>query len=223
MFAEKVIGFYKNLELPNNLPNEVDVMNPYDSEITFSLVQKFFNKFYHDNNKRTFIVGINPGRFGGGVTGVAFTDPVNLELKCGIKNDLDKKQELSSQFVYKLIDKFGGVEKFYSEFFISALYPLALIKDGKNYNYYDSQKNYRILKPQIIETFKQQIDFGANNKVVISFGKKNAVYLKEINNELKFFKEIIIFEHPRFIMQYRLRRLEAYLKNYAKILNEMNF
>lgn len=223
MFAEKVIGFYKNLELPNNLPNEVDVMNPYDSEITFSLVQKFFNKFYHDNNKRTFIVGINPGRFGGGVTGVAFTDPVNLELKCGIKNDLDKKQELSSQFVYKLIDKFGSVEKFYSEFFISALYPLALIKDGKNYNYYDSQKIYRILKPQIIETFKQQIDFGANNKVVISFGKKNAVYLKEINNELKFFKEIIIFEHPRFIMQYRLRRLEAYLKNYAKILNEMNF
>ncbi len=223
MFAEKVIGFYKNLELPNNLPNEVDVMNPYDSEITFSLVQKFFNKFYHDNNKRTFIVGINPGRFGGGLTGIAFTDPINLEDKCGIKNRFDKKPELSSRFVYSLIDSFGGIEKFYSEFFISALYPLALIKDGKNYNYYDSQKIYKILKPQIIETFRQQIDFGANDKVVISFGKKNADYLKEINDELKFFKEIIIFDHPRFIMQYKLKKLETYLYNYTKILKEVSF
>lgn len=220
MFAEKVLNFYKGLEKTNTLPNHVSVMNPYDSDITFSLVEKFFKKYYEDENKRTFIVGINPGRFGGGVTGVAFTDPVNLELKCGIKNDLDKKQELSSQFVYKLIDEFGGVEIFYSKFFISALYPLALIKDGKNYNYYDSQKIYKALKPQILRTFQQQIDFGANDKCVISFGKKNAVYLKEINEEIKFFKEIIIFDHPRFIMQYRLKKLDEYFTGYSKILKE---
>jgi len=220
MFSKKVIQFYKSLQTPQYLPDQVTVMNPYDSEVTFSVVNKFFNKFYSDNNKRIFIVGINPGRFGGGVTGVAFTDPVNLELKCGIKNNLDKKQELSSQFVYKLIDEFGGVEKFYSKFFISALYPLALIKDGKNYNYYDSQKIYKSLKPQILKTFQQQIDFGANDKCVISFGKKNADYLKEINDELKFFKEIIIFDHPRFIMQYRLKKLDEYLTDYTKILRE---
>ncbi len=220
MFAEKVLNFYKGLEITNTLPNHVSVMNPYDSDITFSLVEKFFKKYYEDENKRTFIVGINPGRFGGGVTGVAFTDPVNLELKCGIKNDLDKKQELSSQFVYKLIDEFGGVEIFYSKFFISALYPLALIKDGKNYNYYDSQKIYKALKPQILKTFQQQIDFGANDNCVISFGKKNAIYLKEINDEIKFFKEIIIFDHPRFIMQYRLKKLDEYLTGYSKILKE---
>lgn len=220
MFAEKVINFYKNLEIPNNLPNKVSVMNPYDSEFTYSLVNKFFNKFYSDSNKRIFIVGINPGRFGGGLTGVAFTDPINLEEKCGIRNSLDKKQELSSRFVYKLIDKFGGVENFYSKFFISALFPLALIKDGKNYNYYDSQKIYKKLKPQIIETFKQQIDFGANDKFVISFGKKNAVYLKEINDELNFFKKIIVFDHPRFIMQYRLKKLNEYLDEYTRILRE---
>lgn len=220
MFAEKVINFYKNLEIPNNLPNKVRVMNPYDSEVTYSLVNKFFNKFYSDSNKRIFIVGINPGRFGGGLTGIAFTDPINLEEKCGIRNSLDKKQELSSRFVYKLIDKFGGVEKFYSKFFISALYPLALIKDGKNYNYYDSQKIYKKLKPQIIKTFKQQIDFGANDKVVISFGKKNAEYLQEINDELNFFKKIIVFDHPRFIMQYRLKKLNEYLDEYTKVLRE---
>jgi len=218
MFSKKVIQFYKSLQIPQYLPDQVTVMNPYDSEVTYSLVNKFFNKFYCDNNKRIFIVGINPGRFGGGLTGIAFTDPINLEDKCGIKNNFDKKPELSSRFVYSLIDSFGGVEKFYSEFFISALYPLALIKDGKNYNYYDSQKNYEILKPQIIETFKQQIDFGANDKVLISFGKKNAEYLQEINDELNFFKKIIVFDHPRFIMQYRLKKLDTYLNNYTKIL-----
>ncbi|MCZ7602547.1 MAG: DUF4918 family protein [Melioribacteraceae bacterium] len=222
MFADKALKFFLNQELPSRLPNQVSVMNPYDSEVTFSLVNKFFNKFYSDNNKRIFIVGINPGRFGGGLTGIAFTDPVNLQEKCGINNKLDKKRELSSQFVYKLIDEFGGIKKFYSRYFITALYPLALIKDGKNYNYYDSQKVYKALKPQIIKTFKQQIEFGANDKFVISFGKKNADYLKEINEELKFFKEIILFDHPRFIMQYRLKKLDDYLNSYTKILRKVS-
>lgn len=123
--------------------------------------------------------------------------------------------------MYKLIDEFGGAKKFYSKFFISALYPLALIKDNKNYNYYDSKKVYNELKPQILKTFKQQIGFGANEKVVISFGKKNAEYLKEINEELKFFKKIIVFDHPRFIMQYRLKKLDTYLNDYTKILRKV--
>lgn len=218
MFSDKAIKFYKSLDIPQKLPGKVTVMNPYDSDVTYSFINKFLKKFYNDNNKRTFIVGINPGRFGGGVTGIAFTDPVNLEEKCGIENDLDKKQELSSRFVYSLIDEFGGAKKFYSNFFISAVYPLALIKDNKNYNYYDSKKVYNALKPQILKTFQQQIDFGANKNVVISFGKKNAEYLKEINDELRFFKEIEVFDHPRYIMQYRLKRLPEYLKKYIKTL-----
>ncbi len=222
MFADKVNQFYKTLEVPPELPNNVSVMNPYEMDTTFSLTKKFFEKFYSDKNRRIFIVGINPGRFGGGLTGVGFTDPVNLEDKCGIKNDLDKKHELSSRFVYELIDEFGGADKFYSKFFISAIYPLALIKDGKNYNYYDSKKVYNALKPQIVETFKKQIDFGANDKYVVSFGKKNAEFLKEINKEIGFFKEIIIFDHPRFIMQYRLKKLSNYLNEYTKILRKVS-
>lgn len=217
-FSEKAIYFYKNIELPVKLASGVSLMNPYENYDTQKFVKKFFQKFYSDNNTRTFIVGINPGRFGGGVTGIGFTDPINLEEKCGIKNNLNKKPELSSRFVYKLIDEFGGTEKFYSKFFISALFPLALIKDGKNYNYYDSKKVYKALKPLILKTFKQQIYFGANEKYVISFGKKNSEFLKEINDELNFFKEILVFDHPRFIMQYRLKKLNEYLKEYTKIL-----
>lgn len=223
MFSEKALRFFLNQKPLVDLPENVSVMNPYNSEETNLLVKQFFRKFYNDSDKRTFIVGINPGRFGGGVTGVAFTDPVNLEEKCGIKNDLDKKHELSSRFVYSLIDEFGGTSNFYSNFFITALYPIALIKDGKNYNYYDSKKIYNALKPQILKTFQQQIDFGANDKEAISFGKKNAEYLKEINEELGFFKKIIVFDHPRFIMQYRLKKLESYLKDYSDQLRKTAF
>lgn len=217
-FTSKAKKFFLNLDIPDNLTDGVSVMNPYSDNGTQNVIKRFYDKFYNDNNKRTFFVGINPGRFGGGITGIAFTDPINLEDKCGIKNDFDKKPELSSRFVYQLIDKYGGAEKFYSKFFISALYPLALIKDGKNYNYYDSAKIYKALKPQILKTFQQQIDFGANDDLVICLGKKNEKYLKEINNEIKFFKKIITFDHPRYIMQYKLKKLDEYIDKYLSVL-----
>jgi len=57
------------------------------------LVEQFFLQFFNDKYPRSFIFGINSGRFGAGITGISFTDPGNLEEKCGIKNDLDKKHE----------------------------------------------------------------------------------------------------------------------------------
>ena len=79
----------------------------------------FYEKYYNDNNERYAFFGINPGRFGGGVTGIPFTDPIRLEKICGIPNDFEKKQELSSVFIYDMIDAFGGAAKFYKRFYIS--------------------------------------------------------------------------------------------------------
>ena len=63
----------------------------------------FYQKYYTDSQPRNFMFGINPGRFGAGITGVPFTDPVRLETECGIQNDFPKKQELSAQFVWMFI------------------------------------------------------------------------------------------------------------------------
>lgn len=221
MFSEKAVKFFLNQNIPENLPSNVKILNPYSNEEVQKIVVRFFAKFFNDNEKRIFIVGINPGRFGGGITGIAFTDPVSLKEKCGISNNFEMRYELSSRFVYKLIDEFGGIEKFYKKFFITALFPLALIKDEKNYNYYDSKKLYDSLKPQIVKSFEEQINFGASNKIVISFGKKNADYLNEINNEIGFFKKVISFDHPRFIMQYRSKKLDEYLNEYKRILLDL--
>src|SRR3989338_3224265 len=86
-FAEKAFNFYARLELPKILPAGILAMNPYQDEKTREYSRLFLRKFYADNQKRVFVFGINPGRFGAGVTGVTFTDPVALKMACGISKD----------------------------------------------------------------------------------------------------------------------------------------
>ncbi|MCF8261631.1 MAG: DUF4918 family protein [Melioribacteraceae bacterium] len=219
LFNNRAIKFFSEFESNVNFPEGVSVMNPYANRENLELVKRFFDKFYDDSNPRVFIVGINPGRFGGGLTGIGFTDPINLEEKCGINNNLEKRAELSSRFVYMVIDAFGGAEKFFSKFFLSALYPLALIKDGKNYNYYDSKEVYEAMKPEIIDSLKKQIEFGAT-KTAICFGKKNEKFLNEINSEINHFEKIITLDHPRYIMQYKLKKVDEYIAKYLEALQD---
>ena len=217
-FAEKAIKYFTRLKAPAKLPTRIEIANPYKSKDAKRIVKEFFEKYFNDNIERIFIFGINPGRFGGGLTGISFTDPVALKEKCGINNNLGTKRELSSRFIYKFIDEFGGVGNFYKRYFITALYPLALLKDGKNHNYFDSTDLYDTLKPYIINALKKQIDFGAYRKFTVSLGKKNFDYLMKINDECGFFEEVRFVEHPRYIMQYKLKEIDLYLDKYQNVL-----
>jgi Uracil DNA glycosylase superfamily len=221
-FAEKAIRFYLNLEKPIDLPDKIEVVDHYSDSEVKETANKFYKKFFNDNEKRFFIFGINPGRFGGGITGINFTDPVALREHCGIENSFGNKRELSSQFVYKFINILGGSEIFYKKFFISAIYPLAILMDGKNYNFYEDKKVYSNLRLSIISYLKEQIEFGARDELVISLGKKNFTYLKELNDEIKFFKKIEFLEHPRFIMQYKRKQLEYFITKYVKLLDSVD-
>ena len=216
-FAEKAVKYFTNLKTPVNLPPGIEIANPYESKEVKGLVRKFFGKYFNDNNKRIFIWGINPGRFGGGLTGISFTDPVSLRNECGVENNLGTHKELSSKFIYKFINEFGGVENFYKRYFITAIYPLALLKDGKNHNYYDSAELFNTLTPHIVEALKKQVSFGAVRKYAVSLGKKNFDYLNKINDEYRFFEEVRFVEHPRYIMQYKLKAIDLYLDKYRNI------
>src|SRR5688500_1007729 len=84
-FADKVIAFNKNLDLKGPLPEGIRIMNPFrENEQILPLSSAFYKKYYDDPRPRHIILGINPGRFGGGVTGVPFTDPKRLKKECGI-------------------------------------------------------------------------------------------------------------------------------------------
>ena len=150
-FATQILSFFKNLDLKFQLPKEVEVMNPFKDKDTYNICKKFYYKYYHDNNPRHLILGINPGRFGGGITGIPFTDPLRLLSVCGIENNFQKKQELSSVFIYEMIDAFGGPESFYNNFYISSVSPLGFTKNNKNLNYYDDRDLEQSLKEFIIE------------------------------------------------------------------------
>src|ERR1700744_6154246 len=98
--ADAILHFYRDLRPRFPLGEAISIMNPYKDPVAWDLASRFYRKFYADSRPRTYIFGINPGRFGGGVTGVPFTDPIRLADKCGIPNDLKRQAELSSQFGY---------------------------------------------------------------------------------------------------------------------------
>lgn len=218
-FSTKAIKYFTNLKTPKIKNHGIELINPYEKYAVKEIVKKFYSKFYNDEKKRLFIIGINPGRFGGGLTGIAFTDPVALREHCGIDNNPSNRKELSSRFIFAVAKKFGGVENFYSKVFLTALYPFAIIKDGKNYNYYDEKVLTETLKPKIIKNIEKQIGFGASRDFAILLGKRNAEYFYPINEKHKFFKRIFVLEHPRYIMQYKLKQIDQYIKKYIETIN----
>jgi len=105
-FAEKATKYFSNFKLPERLPKEISILNPYSKKEVNNAVQRFYKKYFDDNENRVFVFGINPGRFGGGLTGISFTDPVALREECGIENDLGDRQETGTiEQVYLPDDK----------------------------------------------------------------------------------------------------------------------
>jgi hypothetical protein len=219
-FAGKAIHYYNNLVAPANLPPGIGVMNPYQSPAVQEIVHSFYTRFFSDTKPRVFLLGINPGRFGAGVTGISFTTPQNLRRYCGIDNNLRDTPELSSRFIYQVVEAFGGAESFYSNFFLSSLFPLALTKDGKNYNFYDDRATTGALWPAITEAIQTQLNFGANRNVAVCLGRKNETYLRRLNEQQCFFSRIITLDHPRYILQYKAKDVPVYLETYIATLQE---
>ena len=224
-FAEKVISFYSKIDFSGSLPDGITIMNPFQSNPdVMGIAEKFYRKFYSDFNERYLILGINPGRFGAGLTGIPFTDTNNLSCKCGIKTEGIDSREMSSVFIYDMIDEFGGVQKFYSKYLISAVCPLGFTAQGKkgkevNYNYYDSRDLVTSVTPFIVENLIKQLDFGIIRDTGFCLGTgKNYRFLSNLNSSYGFFRQIIPLEHPRFIMQYRLKQKPVYIKRYLEFL-----
>ena len=224
-FGEKVIDFYINLDFAGYLPPGIQIMVPVrDNPAANGLIRAFYAKFFSDYNPRQLILGINPGRFGAGTTGIMFTDTIRLNANCGIPFTAFHTYEPSSAFIYDMIDAFGGVYDFYSKFLISAICPLGFTVTGKkgrqvNYNYYDSRVLMSALYPFIVETLKKQLTFGIDTSVCFCLGTgKNHDFLKTLNTEHRLFQKIIALEHPRYIMQYEVRNKKDYLEKYVRVL-----
>jgi hypothetical protein len=213
--------FYSHIRPPAPLPHEVEVMVPFSEPQVKAAFEAFYGKFYNDTNQRKFIIGINPGRFGGGITGIPFTDPIRLEQDCGIPNSFQKRQELSSVFVYKMIEAFGGTEAFYKEFYITSYSPLGFTRHGKNLNYYDDKMLASAIEPYAADCIREQLSWNGSHETAFCWGDgKNFQYVSRLNEKHGFFKKIIPLSHPRFIMQYKLKQLDQYIDKYLQAFGE---
>jgi len=219
LYADNIINFYKTISPPSNLPKGIDVLYPQKQKEVIALVEQFYKKYYSDNNQRTLLFGINPGRFGAGVTGINFTAPKQLKENCGIGHSLKMHSELSAEFIYEAIETYGGVEKFYKLFFITSISPLGYVRDGINLNYYDDKKLQEAVTPFVIDCINRQMQWNVNrNRCICVGGEKNFKFFLKLNNEHKWFKEIKPLAHPRFILQYRRKQKEDYLRMYIDTL-----
>lgn len=224
-FAARVIHFYETLQFKGHLPEGISIMNPYrDNPEILPLITAFYNKYYNDTNARTIVLGINPGRFGAGVTGIPFTDTKRLEEKCGLHLKSIQTWETSSVFMYEMIDAYGGPEKFYGDFYVGAVSPLGFTAKGKNgkeinYNYYDSTQLLESVYEFITESIQCQLDFGIYRDICFCLGTgRNYRFLERLNIKFRYFGKIVPLEHPRFIMQYRMKQKQFYINAYLENL-----
>ncbi|WP_421895435.1 uracil-DNA glycosylase family protein [Marinoscillum sp.] len=219
--ADKILSFYQSLTPPPGLPPEVVVLNPYKDEQAMEASTLFYRKYYDDQQERIVLFGINPGRFGGGLTGVPFTDPIHLEESCGIKNELDKRPELSSKFIYEVIAAYGGPDLFYQKLYLSAVSPLGFVRDGRNLNYYDIADWPSIFEQYALECIQQQLALPLSRKVAFSIGQgENLKFLNVLNDKYHLFDEILTVPHPRWVMQYRLKRKVEFVNQYLERLSK---
>lgn len=220
-WADQLYQFYTSLQPPGKLPNGVEWLYPQADGKVLSIVKQFLDAFYADTKKRTILLGINPGRFGAGVTGVNFTAQKQLKEDCGIQTDLKPQSELSAQFIYKMIHQYGGPTLFYSHYFIGSVCPLGFVKEGKNINYYDDKDLLHVVEPFILKNLEALFSFPVHRDRCIAIGgEKNYKYLLSLNKKHKWVNEIIPLPHPRFIMQYRLRQQPLYIDQYLEVLKK---
>ncbi|MDR6529137.1 hypothetical protein J2787_004580 [Chryseobacterium rhizosphaerae] len=224
-FAEQVITFNEHLTYSGELPEGFVVLNPYlDNPETMEVMQKFYHKYYNDSHKRKFIIGINPSRYGAGVTGVPFTDTKRLEAVCGIKMESARTHEVSSVFIYDMIEDYGGADIFYKEMYINSPFPLAIVKKTKkgwvNANYYDDKKLFEAVKDFMIDSLKKHMSLNLDPSEVFILGKKNADFISTLNKEAKLFDRMTVLEHPRYIQQYKSKEKQLYIDKYILALKK---
>ena len=217
-WADKLFHFYTSLQPSANLPDNISWLCPHQQEEFLYILTMFLRKYYFVNAERTLLLGINPGRYGAGITGINFTAPKQLREYCKIENPFSGS-ELSAEFIYMMIEAYGGTKKFYRNFFISSVCPLGFVQNGKNLNYYDSKELFKTIEPFIVENLSKLVSYNVNKEKCICIGgEKNFAYLFSLNEKYQWFKNIVSVPHPRFIMQYKRKYLQDYINIYLDVL-----
>jgi len=219
--AKHIIRYWETIKPPILLAPEVEVLNPFSQVEVQTIVDRFYTKFFSDNQKRIFLIGINPGRLGSGATGIGFSDSTSLAAM-GVKHELFIQKELSASYVFDLIQAYGGAESFFKSFYITALCPLGFVKHEKNINYYDMGDWKDQLMPYMVEEMEKQLAIGRRD-VAVCIGKgENYKALKQLNSQHGWFERVEVIPHPRWVMQYRRKQKEVFINQAVDLFNRLS-
>ena len=228
-FSDNVLEFNEwlantSLELFDNY----SISNPFNGKNRIQIKEitnAFYKKYYNDHNKRYLILGSSPARKGTATTGIPFEDANHLYKETGIMIDNFYINKSSSNFLYDVMEQYGGCQRFYKDFFMSFVCPLGIVNVNSkgnlvNANYYENKKLEKALHNFIVDSLKKQIALGVDTSICYCIGSgENFKFLTKINEEYHFFDKIISLEHPRFIMQYNSKDRNKYLDKYLSALN----
>ena len=228
-FSDNVLEFNEwlantSLELFDNY----SISNPFNGKNRIQIKEitnAFYKKYYNDHNKRYLILGSSPARKGTATTGIPFEDANHLYKETGIMIDNFYINKSSSNFLYDVMEKYGGCQRFYKDFFMSFVCPLGIVNVNSkgnlvNANYYENKKLEKASHNFIVDSLKKQIALGIDTSICYCIGSgENFKFLTKINEEYHFFDKIIALEHPRFIMQYNSKDRNKYLDKYINALN----
>lgn len=227
--ADKILEFDSELsQVALCVPDGFKIINPYLGESKQQInkiTTAFYKKFYNDNKKRKMILGSSPARRGSAVTGVPYEDANHLQNETGIYIDNFYVNKSSSNFLYDVIETYGGCKKFYNDFYMNFICPLGIVRINSkgnevNCNYYENKKLQSSLYDFILKSIKEQLQFNIDTSICYCIGSgENYEFLKKINEKHHFFKTIIPLEHPRYIMQYNSKNRDYYFEKYLSALN----
>lgn len=226
--AEQILKFNNEISIKSiEMPIGIRALNPFRGENS-DLIKKsataFYQKFYSDTHKRRLILGSTPSRMSTMTTGIPFADTNHLVHECKIQLGDFIAPQVSSSFIYDVIREYGGVKKFYNDFYMNFVCPLGLVRVNSkgnqvNCDYYESKELQDTLYPFILESIHRLIDFRIDTSVCYCIGSgENYKFLERLNKQHKLFTQIIPLEHPRFIMQYNSKCKEEYITKYLNYL-----
>jgi hypothetical protein len=221
--ANGLIKFLENLAsgIPK-LPEGIGAYDPYLSGTeSHRCASRFYQKYFNDQVSRHVLFGINPFRWGAGLTGIPFTDARRLSEKCGIDYNQPASHENASAFIYEVISEFGGPSAFYRGYLFNWVCPIGLldkkIPGHKGYSYYQNAALYKSVRELMAENIRHLINLGIARDYCFCVGLgKNEQYLRKLNDEHEFFSAIIPLEHPGFITRYHAGERNKYLAHYVK-------
>lgn len=217
--AEVLSSFYRNLKPPELQEDRVEVLFPYSDAACIEVIENFLVKYYSEEHSRISLWGINPGRHGTGITGIPFTDPWHLQNACSIPHTFSDRKEISSEYIYRMIEKLGSIEWFYNHFYLSSVCPVGFIREGKNFNYYDTRTFRQRIETYISIAVGRQLKHGIRRDIAFSIGVgKNYIALTELNEKYKWFEKIESIPHPRWVMQYQRKNMHEWIEKSCVLL-----